>query len=81
MIPKNILKDYPAEDWETMQNAQKSLQVFYYENNKKASKRELKKTDPETFYSWLYRATFHYSAVREINGQKYYFKNNYCFTN
>ena len=51
MIPKNILKDYPAEDWETMQNAQKSLQVFYYENNKKASKRELKKTDPETFYS------------------------------
>ena len=80
MIPKKILEQYPKEDWETMQKALKYLEVFTYDTNTKASKRELKKADSEEFYSWLYRATFHHSAVREFNGRLYYFKNDYCFT-
>ena len=79
MIPKDILKDYPVEDWEIMQKWQKHLKVFESDTMKETSKKELKKNDPKTFYSGLYRATFHMTAVREINGKEYYFKNRYCF--
>lgn len=51
MIPKKILEQYPKEDWETMQKALKYLEVFTYDTNTKASKRELKKADSEEFYS------------------------------
>lgn len=81
MIPKHILQQYPKEDWEIMQKSQKELQVFNNITGIKCSKRELKKEDPETYYSWLYRATFHMTAVRLINGREYMFKNLYNFTN
>lgn len=80
MIPKNILKQYPVEDWEIIQKWQKFLKVFENNTMKEVSKKELKKKDPNAFYSGLYRATFHMTAIREINNKEYYFKNIYCFS-
>lgn len=83
---KEIKKDYYEKDWKAMRDGLKYLKVFkvkedrgglqYYE---KANKTELKKADAETFWSGVYRATFHLTAVREINGEFYFFKNNYLF--
>lgn len=83
---EEIKKDYTKEDRDYMLKAQNQLQVFEVKEDKKglqyyekASKRELKKADCETFYSWLYRATFHMTAVREIDWKYYFFRNCYSF--
>lgn len=85
-LPKDLIEQATKEDIETMLEWQKYLQVFkvkedrkglqYYE---KANKTELKKADPETYYRALYRATFHMTTCREINGKYFFFKNRFLF--
>lgn len=76
---KEIKKDYYDYERRIMKDGLKHLQVFEYVSEKKANKRELKKADAETFWSGVFRATFHMTAVRYINWKAYLFKNNYLF--
>lgn len=78
---KEIKKDYYEQDRKAMRDGLKYLQVFEYVSEKKANKRELKKADAEIFWSGVFRATFHMTAVRYINWKAYLFKSKYLFIN
>lgn len=74
-----VKKDYTADDWRCMKNGLRKLEVFDNITGQRVKKNELKRQDAETYRSGVYRATFHFNAVRLINGKEYYFKNKYLF--